>query len=151
MISEDVSLALMAFAQIRRLLPFLSVGIFIALVVNGWIFYSRWARDRETERVRVQKETQQARRTLDLMGGTDLKILNWYGSPPTIRRGAEASLCYSVVGAKTVRMEPAVKELYPAFSHCIQVSPRANTEYKLFAEDAAGHTASSSFTLKVIR
>src|SRR4029077_18400420 len=90
MISEDVTLALMAFAQIRRLLPFLSVGIFIALVVDGWIFYSRWARDREAERVRVEKETQQARRTLDLMGGTDLKILNWYGSPPTIRRGAEA-------------------------------------------------------------
>ena len=146
-----VTLALMAFAQIRRLLPFLSVGIFLALVVDGWIFYSRWDRDREAERVRVEKEAQQARRTLDLMGGTDLKILSWYVSPGTIHRGAEASLCYSVVGAKTVRMEPAVKELYPAFSHCIQVSPRADTEYKLFAEDNAGHTTTASVTLKVMR
>jgi hypothetical protein len=145
-----VTLALMALAQIRRLLPFLSVGIFSALVVDGWIFYSRWARDRETERVRVEKEAQQARRTLDLMGGTELKILNWYVSPPTIRRGAEANLCYSVVGAKIVRMEPAVKELYPAFSHCIQVSPRSNTEYKLFAEDNAGHTVTANSTLTVI-
>src|ERR1700682_3049147 len=139
-----ITLALMALAQIRRLLPFLSVGIFIALVVDGWIFYSRWARDRETERVRVEKEAQQARRTLDQMGGTDLKILNWYVSPATIQRGNEAHLCYSVVGAKTVRMEPAVKELYPALSHCIQVSPRSNTEYKLFAEDTAGHTATAN-------
>ena len=141
----------MALAQIRRLLPFLSVGIFLALVVDGWIFYSRWDRDREAESVRVEKEAQQARRTLDLMGGTDLKILNWYVSPGTIHRGAPASLCYSVVGAKTVRMEPAVKELYPAFSHCVQVSPRADTEYKLFAEDSAGHTTTASLTLKVIR
>jgi hypothetical protein len=145
-----VTLAVMALAQIRRLLPFLSVGIFIALVVDGWIFYSRWARDRQTERVRVEKEAQQARRALDLMGGTELKILNWYVSPPTIRRGAEASLCYSVVGAKIVRMEPAVKELYPAFSHCIQVSPRSSTDYKLFAEDGAGHTTSAISTLTVI-
>jgi len=144
------TLAVMALAQVRRLLPFLSVGIVIALVVDGWIFYSRWARDREAERARLEKEAQQARRTLDLMGGTDLKILNWYVSPGAIRRGAEASLCYSVVGAKIVRMEPAVKELYPAFSHCIQVSPRADTEYKLFAEDSAGHTTTASLTLKVI-
>ncbi len=141
----------MALAQIRRLLPFLSVGIFLALVVDGWIFYSRWARDRDTERVRVEKEAQQARRTLDLMGGTELKILNWYVSPGTIHRGAEASLCYSVVGAKIVRMEPTVKELYPAFSHCVQVSPRADTEYKLFAEDGAGHSTTASVALKVIR
>jgi hypothetical protein len=84
------------------------------------------------------------------MGGTELKILNWYVSPPTIRRGAKANLCYSVVGAKIVRMDPAVKELYPAFSHCIQVSPRSNTEYKLFAEDGAGHTVTANSTLTVI-
>jgi len=55
------------------------------------------------------------------------------------------------VGAKIVRMEPAAKELYPAFSHCIQVSPRADTEYKLFAEDGAGHGTTAHVTLKVIR
>jgi len=141
----------MALAQIRRLLPILSVLLLLGLVVDGWIFYSRWARNREAEQARAEKEAEQARRTLELMGGTDLKILNWYVSPPMIHPGAATNLCYSVVGAKVVRMEPAVKELYPAFSHCIQVSPRKDTEYKLFAEDGNGHAVTASLRVKVIR
>jgi hypothetical protein len=48
-----------------------------------------------------------------------------------------------------VRIEPPVENVYPALTRCVQVSPRRDTEYKLVAEDGAGHTVSQSFVLKV--
>jgi hypothetical protein len=56
-----------------------------------------------------------------------------------------------VTGAQRVRMEPAIEELHPALSYCMQVSPAKDTEYKLIVQDAAGHTKTTSVTLRVIR
>lgn len=140
-----------ALAYFRRALPFLSIAVLIVLAYDAWVFYSRWDRVRQAERERADKEAAAARHTLDLLGGGDLKILNFYASPGVIRRGKEASICYSVVSAKKVRMEPEVEPLYPALSYCFKVSPRKDTEYKLFVEDGAGHTATASLAIKVVR
>jgi hypothetical protein len=105
---------------LRKALPFLLVGIVIAAAYDGWVFYSRW-----------------------------LKILNFYASPGSIRRGEKANVCYGVFGAKSVRIDPPVEELHPAVAHCLQVSPAKTTEYKLVAEDGAGHSAIQAFVLQV--
>jgi len=68
-----------------------------------------------------------------------------------IHRGEPASLCYSVFGATTLRLDPPVAEVYPTFNHCIQASPRQDTEFTLTAADAAGHTATAKLVLKVAR
>jgi len=68
-----------------------------------------------------------------------------------LRRGEHTLLCYGVNDAKTVRLEPSVEEVWPSFTRCIQVSPRKDTEYKLTAEDAAGHSVSQSVTIRVGR
>ena len=138
-----------AIAKIRRLLPFLTIAILIALVYDGWIFYSRWDRARRIERQRAEKEAADARRILDLLGGGDLKILNFYAVPNVITRGSQANLCYSVISAKRVRIEPPIKNLYPALSYCFQISPRNDTEYKLFAEDDAGNHVSATLAVRV--
>jgi hypothetical protein len=139
----------MAMAQIRRALPFLSVALFLGLLYDAWIFYSRWNNSRQVEQKRVEKEAQGARQTLNLIGGEQLKILSFAAAPSVIHRGGKANVCYSVVNAKTLRMEPADGDVYPALSHCLQISPRKTTEYKLIAGDQAGHTVSESVTLYV--
>ena len=96
------------------------------------------------------KKAEEARRTIDMLGGGQLKILNFYASPDAIRRGEHASICYGVYGAKSVRIEPPVKELYPAISYCLQVSPSRSAEYKLVAEDGSNHTATQSLALRVV-
>ena len=58
---------------------------------------------------------------------------------------------YGVTGAQNVRMEPVIQELHPALSYCMQVSPAKDTEYKLFAKDATGHSVTSNVTIRVIR
>src|SRR6266567_9428102 len=134
---------------VRRALPYLAIAILAAVLYDGWIFYSRWSGNRTVERANAEKEAQEKRRQLDALGGDQLKILSFYAAPGAIKRGASPSLCYGVNGAKTVRLEPAVAEVWPALSRCLQVSPRNDTEYKLIVEDGAGHTATESFVLKV--
>ena len=134
---------------LRKGLPILSVAVLAAIAYDGWVFYSRWRDAREREQRSQAKEAEEARRTIDMLGGGQLKILNFYASPGAIRRGEHASICYGVYGAKSVRIEPPVKELYPAISYCLQVSPSKSTEYKLVAEDDSDHTATQSLMLRV--
>ena len=135
---------------LRAILPWLGVVIAIALVYDGWIFYSRWNGAKEIERLRTEQEQVMARKTLKLVGGTQLKINEFYVSPAAIQKGSTANICYGVVGAKTLKLEPPVEEVWPALSHCLQVKPAKTMEYKLTAEDAAGHSATESFTLQVL-
>jgi hypothetical protein len=122
-----------------------------AVIYDGSIFYSRWSRERGSERTQAREEGKQARKTLEILGGDELRIMNFYASPGVIRPGSHATICYGVNGAKTVRIQPPVEEVWPAVSHCLQVTPRKDTEYKLIAEDAAGHSVSQSLVLKVAR
>jgi hypothetical protein len=136
---------------LRRMLPFVTVALLAAVAYDCWVFYSRWNDTRQAERTRQEKEAANARKTLDVLGGGGLKILSFYATPGAIHPGEHASLCYGVTGAQRVHMEPAIEELHPALSYCMQVSPAKDTEYKLIAEDTAGHSTTSSMTIRVIR
>ena len=134
---------------LRKALPYLTVATILAVAYDGWFFYSRWRDAREGKEASKAQESEAARRTIDMLGGGQLRILNFYPSPAAIRRGDHANICYGVYGAKSVRIEPPVEELHPAVAHCLQVTPSTSTEYKLIAEDASGHTASQRFVLRV--
>jgi hypothetical protein len=136
---------------LRRMLPFFTVVLLAAVLYDGWVFYSRWSGARQAERTRQEKEAADAQKTLDMVGGGGLKILSFYATPGVIHPGEHASLCYGVTGAQNVRMEPVIQELHPALSYCMQVSPAKDTEYKLFAKDATGHSVTSNVTIRVIR
>ncbi len=128
----------------------LTAAVVIAIGYDAWVFYSRWSNAREGERAAQAKEAAQARSELDSVGGDKLKILNFYASPGVIRRGDHANICFGVNGAKSVRLDPPVHAVYPALNYCFDVSPRIDTEYTLYARDAAGHSVSSGFVLRVL-
>jgi hypothetical protein len=126
----------------------LIVPILVFAVYDVPIFYSRWRYTRNEDRAARAIAAEEARRTIAILGGGELKILNFYGTN-AIRRGEHAMICYGVYGAKSVRIEPAVEQLQPAVSHCLQVSPSVTTEYKLVVEDGTGHTATKDLTIQV--
>jgi hypothetical protein len=134
---------------LRRVLPYLSVAVVLAIAYDGWIFFSRWSGAREGQKAEQLKQAQDARRTLELLGGEQLKILDFYATPGAIRRGGHATICYGVNDAERVRIEPPVEQLHPAISHCVEVSPLRDTDYKLIAEDRAGHAVTQRLTIKV--
>jgi len=78
-------------ALLRKSLPFLTAGIVAAVAYDGWLFYSRWRDAREAERERREMETDAARRTIEMLGGGQLKILHFLASPGVIRRGEHAA------------------------------------------------------------
>ena len=133
------------------MLPFFTLVLVAAVAYDAWVFYARWSDARQAERTRQEKAAADAQKTLDLLGGGGLKILSFYATPGAIHPGERASLCYGVTGATSVRMEPAIEDLHPALTYCMQVSPAKDTEYKLIAEDDAGHTTSSAVTIHLIR
>jgi hypothetical protein len=134
---------------LRRVLPYLSVAVVLAIAYDGWIFFSRWSGAREAQKAEQLKQAQDARRTLELLGGEQLKILDFYATPGAIHRGGRATICYGVNDAERVRIEPPVEQIHPAISHCIEVSPLRDTDYKLTAEDHAGHVVTQRLTIKV--
>lgn len=136
-------------SRLRRLLPWVGLVVAAVAIYDGAIFYSRWSADREAERQQKAKEAQDARRFLQIVGGNEVKILTFAAYPPTIRAGQRSNLCYGVSGAKTVQLNPPVEEVWPALTHCMMVSPHKTTDYKLTADDGAGHAVSQSVTVEV--
>jgi hypothetical protein len=130
-------------------MPFIGLLIVAGLVYDGVVFYSRWSRNQEEQQAQKDQAAAQARKTVDAYGGLDLKIISFYAAPGTIRRGTHTTLCYGVTGAKNVRMEPPVDAVWPALSRCVQASPQKDTDYKLVAEDDAGHSVTKDVAVNV--
>ena len=135
--------------SLRKIRPFLFVLLLIATARAGWIFYSRWASAKEAGARRIQDEAANARKSVDLVGGTDFKILNFYPNPGLIKTGETGKLCYGVMSAKSVKLDPPVERLHPSLARCFEVSPEKTTTYTLTATDTAGRSISQTATIEV--
>jgi hypothetical protein len=134
---------------LRRIIPWLFIPVFVAILYDGWIFYSRWDDAQKAKEKQEQKEIDAARRVADLVGGDQVKILSFAASKGTLLRGEHTTLCYGVNAAAKVRIEPELPNVYPAFSNCLDIAPAKTTEYRLVAEDKAGKTVGATLTIKV--
>ena len=134
--------------------PFVYTGALIVVlaIYVGWIAFSRWNENRTIEQqardVAAEKQREHDKNTVEQMGGSELAIQSFYGNS-TIKRGQTAQLCYGVANAKKVTLEPQSSPVWPSYSHCVDVTPNTTTTYTLTASDAAGHSFSQTFTVKV--
>lgn len=136
--------------KIRRFLKytwFIHVAVLIVVVV---IFLTRWQENRDVERRALERKREDDRRTVEFLGGNRFEILQFYGSPPLIRRGETAQLCYGVSNAKAVRLEPRpTSGVWPSLMRCVEVAPTKDTTYTLTAEDGKGNTKTATVEVKV--
>ena len=135
--------------KLRRIVPVLGVLILAVAIYDGSIFYHRWAGNQRARQAQADRETDQARKAIAMVGGGDLKIVSFYALPGTIARGGQTSVCYGVTGAKTVRLEPPIQKVWPALTRCFTASLRKDTELKLIADDGAGRTVSQNLVVTV--
>ncbi len=129
-----------------------TVLVAAALIYLLWVFWNRSRQTRAFEQRAAQQAAQQRardRQAYEGMGGNTFAILGFFASPPSISRGDESELCYSVSNAKTVAIAPPVGDVWPAFDRCVSVKPRKTTTYTITITDAAGHTKSTSTKLEV--
>lgn len=131
-----------------RLLIF-AIALLIALGYVGAVFYNRREQDRAIAAQRAERQREKDQEAVEFMGGDRFEILNFYGSPGVIRRGDSADLCYGVSNAKSLALAPPDGSVWPAFSHCVQVSPRKTTTYTLTATSNSGETKSATAQIEV--
>lgn len=77
------------------------------------------------------------------------KITQFYTNRPQVSRGETALVCYGVENATAVWLEPPRHELSAAVARCVDVSPVADTTYKLTVEGADGHPVTGELQITV--
>jgi hypothetical protein len=135
---------------LRKLLPYTSLAVVIALVYVGWTFFSRWQESRDLKEKAAQQQVEEARKTIEAYGNNRVKIMNFTISPGVVGRGEKIHICYGVSNAKTVMIDPKPDEgVWPSLSRCVEASPTKATTYTITATDAAGHTEQEALTVQV--
>ena len=140
-------------SPLKNPLLYSSTVILIVLLYVGYILISRWQENRGIERRAAEQQAaaqqRQDRATIEEMGGKELAIQNFYGSPSEVHKGKTVQLCYGVANAKAVKLEPQDNPVWPSYSRCVDVTPTKTTTYTLTAEDGAGHSVTQTLEIKV--
>src|ERR1017187_8489888 len=77
------------------------------------------------------------------------RITQFYTTKALVSRGDTGLVCYGVENATAVWLEPPRQELSAALARCVEVSPVADTTYKLTVEGADGKTVTGELKVSV--
>jgi hypothetical protein len=129
---------------------FASVGILLAVLYVGWTFYSRHASDeRAAQSLAAKQRASRERQAQLIFGSGEVKIVSYSVDKPSLARGESADLCYGVINATKVTLDPPVEAAKPSAYHCLTVAPGATTTYTLTASNDHGPSKSLSVTVHV--
>jgi hypothetical protein len=138
---------------LKNPLLYSSAVLLVASLSVAFVVISRWQDRRNIKRQaaheRREKQHVEDRMAVEQLGGKEFRILSFYASPTVIRRGQTAQLCYGVVNARSVKLEPQEQPVWPSVAHCVDVSPSKSITYTLTIEDGAGKTQSQDVEIKV--
>jgi len=138
---------------LKNPLLYSSAVLLVASLSVAFVVISRWQDRRNIKRQAAQerreKQHVEDRMAVEQLGGKEFRILSFYASPTVIRRGQSAQLCYGVVNARSVKLEPQEQPVWPSVAHCVDVSPSKSITYTLTIEDGAGKTLSQDVEVKV--
>lgn len=139
----------------QSILPLLvritSTGIIIAALYVAWTFYSRHQRSQEAEQAIQKKQEDQRKRVANqIFGSGEIKFNTFSIATSVLKRGETTQLCYGVVNATSVKIDPPPPEpLKPSYRHCLDIAPKKTTTYTITASNDKGQSQSQSLTLRV--
>jgi hypothetical protein len=135
---------------LQTLTRFASVGVIISLLYVAWTFYARHASDEQAARDLAARQQAERQHQADLIFGSgEVKIVSYSVDKSAVARGESADLCYGVVNATKVVIEPHVEDSKPSSYHCLTVAPRATTTYTITASNDKGEAKSLAVTVHV--
>jgi hypothetical protein len=135
----------------KAILPYTTILLVIAILYVAWTFYSRYRDNQQAIKAAAEKKAQQQQDVNSrIFGSGEVKINQFYADTGLLTRGQTTQICYGVVNASTVKIDPSVGEaLKPSWGHCAEIAPKKTTTYTITVADAAGHTKTSSLTIRV--
>jgi hypothetical protein len=135
---------------LRTLTRFGSIGIVVAALYVGWTFYSRHVSDERAAQAIADKQDAARQQQAHLIFGSgEVKIVSYSIDKPALARGESANLCYGVINATKVTLDPPVEAAKPSAYHCLTVAPHVTTTYTITASNDHGPEKSLALTLRV--
>ena len=120
------------------------VAVLVLALYSGWQLARRW-----TSAVAPRQDTHQSAIYTPADEGSAVRIVMFYARDGILTEGAATVLCYGVLNASAVRLDPPAGAVWPSRNHCIDIRPQRDTRYTLTAHGADGRTASASFIVQV--
>jgi hypothetical protein len=137
-------------SAVRAILPYTTIAMIIAALYVAWTFYSRYEANRTAAQAIQNKKSEENKQFVSqVYGSGEVKFTAMSADSGVLAPGQTTQLCYGVVNAKTVKVDPPVEQLKPSYHHCFEVAPKKTTTYTVTADDGAGHTKSESLTIQV--
>lgn len=137
-------------SALRSILPYTTVAVLIAALYVAWTFWSRHEAAVAAAEAAQQQKAQAEKDVYDQISQHgELTFTTFEAAKGLLARGDTTQLCYGVVNAKTVKLDPPVEDLKPSFRHCLDISPKRTTTYTITADDGAGHSKTASLTVRV--
>jgi len=133
---------------VRGILRPLLVTLVLVVGYVGWVFYQRSRHDIEPVEHKDPAAEKRVAEFLKTYGGKELKILGFYSPNGDLMEGDKTSICYGVLNAKSVRMEPPLPNVGVSLNRCLEVAPENDTQYTLFAEGFDGSVAMETFVIR---
>jgi hypothetical protein len=134
--------------MLKTIVTYSWFAIGAAILYLGYTFYARYDTNQKLATRTAEHEAEEAHDELNRLGGTSLKIVQLY-APAVLPKGGKGKLCYGVVNARSVALDPPVEQVWPALTRCIEISPKRTTNYTLTARDAAGHSVQQTASVEV--
>jgi hypothetical protein len=136
---------------LRRVAPlWWRAALTLAVLYVGWTLLGRYLTDaRWKQRMHASAGTAREAEFQRTYSGSNLQILQFYARDGVLLEGQSTVICYGVLNARAVRVEPPIANLSPSLNRCIEAAPDRDTRYTLIAESAGGQTVSSSFQIAV--
>src|SRR5436309_16115073 len=138
-------------SRLAGLLPYTTVALIIAALYVAWVFYSRHTSALRAQRAIESKKEENRKRVVDqIYGGGEVRFSVFSADAGVLKPGASTQLCYGVLNATTVRIEPPVGEdLKPTYRHCVEIAPKKTTTYTITASNDKGESKSESLIIQV--
>lgn len=136
---------------LAAVLPYTTVLLVLALLYVAWTFYSRRQSAKEAAAQLEEKQQEQRDKVANqIFGSGEVKFTTFSAEPGRLKRGQTARICYGVVNAKTLKLDPAPnEEVKPTSRHCLDVAPKETTTYTITGANEKGQTQTQTLTIKV--
>jgi hypothetical protein len=129
---------------VKKLVQIMWIPVLLTALYIGWVLWQRHASQIAAARPPVATDP------LAKYGG-QVEIVQFYSGNGAIVPGGKTELCYGVVNAKEVRLDPPVEKVWPSLSRCFDVAPARTTHYTLTAEGADHKAVTASLDIVVQR
>ena len=126
----------------------LMAGILAAAGYLAWVYGIRHGPSATQPTAAAREQQRRNEEFLKTYGGKAVRILQFYSADGYLIEGDSATICYTVVNARTVRLDPPLPGAGVAFNRCLEDHPEKTTRYTLTAEGLDGSAVSESFVIQ---